>query len=101
MTDEERWKKLEELREEFRKMRPDLNLPPARRGQASSSSAEPAAGKPGAQEPESAAPNQEPKEEERSEEIKRKIQTVRETAREQPRTIANMLKKYTNWNRRK
>lgn len=101
MTEEERWKKLEELREEFRKMRPDLKLPPARRGQATSD--EPPAAKvlPEHAEPGSSTELVVRKEEERSEEVKRKIQTVRDTAREQPKTIANMLKKYTDWNRKK
>lgn len=100
MTEEERWKKLEELREEFRRMRPDLNLPPARRGQAPTGET--------SIEKNTSGNDAEPgtdvvarKDEERSEEVKRKIQTVRETAREQPKTIATMLKKYTNWNRKK
>jgi hypothetical protein len=88
------------MTEEFRKMRPDLNLPPARRGQAPAD--ESVAGKI------SSGSDEQPgtelvvrKDGERSEDVQRKIQTVRETAREQPKTIANMLKKYTNWNRKK
>lgn len=103
MTDEERLKILEEMRDAFRKARPDLNLPPARRGQSASApqqapSTQRSAPAQQAQQP-SAATSQVPaksggQQSERSEEVQRKLQALRETGREQPSTIVGMLKKF-------
>lgn len=90
MTEEERRKILEDMREAFRKARPDLNLPPARK----SGAVEPAAS---ALTGDDAALVRA----ERREEVKAKTEAVREAARERPKTIAKMLKKYTDWNGKK
>lgn len=90
MTDEERRKILEEMREAFRKARPDLNLPPARKGGA------------GPVHTSDAMPDEEAiARAEHKEEVKAKTEALRETAREYPKTIAKMLKKYTDWNGKK
>lgn len=88
MTDEERLKILEEMRESFRKARPDLNLPPAKRGGVQVAGQQPANTRSTAVQ---ATQKQEPG---RSEEVQRKLQALRETGREQPGTIVGMLKKF-------
>ncbi len=87
MTDEERLKLLEEMREAFRKARPDLELPPARRGGTQAAQS---------QQPQQQLPVQavQKQESERSEEVQRKLQALRETGRQQPATIVGMLKKF-------
>ena len=86
MTDEERLKLLEEMREAFRQARPDLDLPPARRGVA-----------PAGTQPQIHAGGrgeQSHRDSERSDDVQRKLQALRETGRQQPGTIVGMLKKF-------
>lgn len=90
MTEEERRKILEDMREAFRKARPDLNLPPARKSEVGGTASSAPSGD------EAALVRAE-----RREEVKAKTEAVREAAREQPKTIAKMLKKYTDWNGKK
>ncbi len=90
MTDEQRLKLLEEMREAFRKARPDLELPPARRGGAQAEKPKQL------QQPQPQLPAKtvQKQESERSDEVQRKLQALRETGRQQPSTIVGMLKKF-------
>lgn len=92
MTDEERQKILEEMREAFRKARPDLNLPPARKDGSGSSAG---------MLPETTGNTDAIVPAGNKEEVQAKKEILRETAREKPKTIAKMIKKYTDWNGRK
>lgn len=64
--------RLKAMREEFRKSRPDLSLPPAWHAEAERES------------------------ELKKEEIRRKFEEVRKTAREDPKKIAKLIKRYTD-----
>ncbi len=82
MSEEERRKLLLEWRKQFRSARPDLNLPPA------GDELQPQTG------PEQ--PVQEPPAAPKSKQTQRKLAELEETGRQDPRKVAQMIKRYTD-----
>lgn len=76
MSEDKKLPTLEELREQFRKARPDLKLPPAR-----------------IETPEEQKARKE--EEYRRNELQRKAESLKQTAIEKPNTILRLIKKFT------